>query len=110
MFRKGCGPVRVLERAENIILLDPNMFACRDWKELSKQLIDSRAWVDFSQGCDIRIMTEEKVQYIRQMKIKNIHFAWDRYEDKNFIIPKFEMFKNLTGWDHRKDCICPLRI
>lgn len=78
------------------------MFACRDWRELSQQLIDSCAWVDFSQGCDIRIMTEEKAEYIRRMKIKQVHFAWDRYEDKNFIIPKFEMFKNLTGWDHRK--------
>ena len=35
---------------KNIVLLDPNFFACREWKELAKQLIDSRAWVDFSQG------------------------------------------------------------
>lgn len=87
---------------KNIVLLDPNMFACRDWKELSHQLIDSDAWVDFSQGCDIRIMTEEKAEYIRQMKIKQIHFAWDRYEDKDTIVPKFEMFKRLTGWNYRK--------
>ena len=40
---------------KNIILLDPNMFACRDWKELSEQLIASGAYVDFSQGCDIRL-------------------------------------------------------
>lgn len=73
-----------------------------DWKELSQQLIDSRAWVDFSQGCDIRIMTEEKAEYIRQMKIKQIHFAWDRYEDKEKIIPKFEMFQKLTGWKRQK--------
>ena len=36
------------------------------------------------------------------MKIKQIHFAWDRYEDKEIIIPKFEEFKRLTGWDYRK--------
>ena len=54
---------------KNIVLLDPNMFACRDWKNLSQQLIDSKAWIDFSQGCDIRIMTEEKAEYIKQMKI-----------------------------------------
>ena len=69
---------------------------------MSQQLIDSRAWVDFSQGCDIRIMTEEKAEYIRQMKIKQIHFAWDRYEDKEKIIPKFEMFQKLTGWKRQK--------
>lgn len=87
---------------KNIVLLDPNMFACRDWKDLSQQLIDSSAWVDFSQGCDIRIMTDEKADYIKRMKIKQIHFAWDRYEDKDIIIPKFKTFKEITGWDKRK--------
>lgn len=87
---------------KNIVLLDPNMFACRDWKDLSQQLIDSRAWVDFSQGCDIRIMTDEKADALRQMKIKQVHFAWDRYEDKDIIIPKFKAFKEITGWDKRK--------
>lgn len=87
---------------KNIVLLDPNMFACREWKDLSQQLIDSKAWVDFSQGCDIRIMTEEKAEYIKRMKIKQIHFAWDRYQDKDIIVPKFQMFQKLTGWDRRK--------
>ena len=87
---------------KNIVLLDPNMFACRDWKELSEQLIASGAYVDFSQGCDIRIMTEEKAEYIRRMKIKQIHFAWDRYEDRDKIIPKFKMFQQFTGWGRWK--------
>ena len=64
---------------KNIELCDPNMFACKDWKDLSQQLIDSRAWIDFNQGCDIRIMNDEKL-----------------------IIPKFEAFKEITGWDKRK--------
>lgn len=87
---------------KNIVLLDPNMFACKNWKALSEQLIDSRAWVDFSQGCDIRVMTEEKASYIKQMKIKQIHFAWDSYEDKEMIVPRFKEFKKITGWDKRK--------
>lgn len=87
---------------KNITLLDPNMFACSDWKDLSQQLIDSGAWVDFSQGCDIRIMTEEKTDMLRQMKINQIHFAWDRYEDKDMIVPKFREFKRVTEWDKRK--------
>ena len=87
---------------KNIVLLDPNMFACREWKDLSQQLIDSGAWVDFSQGCDIRLMDEEKAEYIRRMKIKQIHFAWDRYEDREKIITKFKMFQKLTGWGRWK--------
>lgn len=87
---------------KNIVLLDPNMFACQEWRDLSQQLIDSKAWVDFSQGCDIRIMTKEKAEYIKRMKIKQIHFAWDRYQDKDMIVPRFKAFKEITGWDKRK--------
>jgi hypothetical protein len=106
--KEGQCSVKVADLSEfwngqkNIVLLDPNMFACRDWKDLSQQLINSGAWIDFSQGCDIRIMTEEKAEYIKKMKIKRVHFAWDRYEDKNMIIPKFKAFKEITGWDKRK--------
>lgn len=87
---------------KNIKLLDPNMFACREWEDLSEQLVDSGAWIDFTQGCDIRIMTDKKAAYIKKMKIKQIHFAWDRYEDREKILPLFRIFKELTGWDYRK--------
>ena len=87
---------------KNIVLLDPNTIACQDWKDILQQLIESCAWVDFSQGVDIRLMTEEKAEMIKLVKIKNIHFAWDRYEDKDKIVPKFKMFSELTGWDRRK--------
>lgn len=87
---------------KKIVLMDPNMFACRDWRDLSQQLIDSGAWVDFSQGCDIRLMTPEKVYMLQQMKIERIHFAWDNYQNRDMIVPKFREFKKLTGWDKRK--------
>ena len=58
--------------------------------------------MDFNQGIDIRLMTKEKAEYIKQIRIKSIHFAWDRYEDKEAIIPKFELFRSVTGWDHHK--------
>lgn len=87
---------------KNIILLDPNAIACKEWKDILGQLIDSGAWVDFSQGVDIRLMTEEKAEMIKHIKVKNIHFTWDRYEDKEKILPKFKLFKELTQWDKRK--------
>jgi hypothetical protein len=87
---------------KNIVLCDPNILACRDWKDLLQQLIDSKAWVDINQGLDIRLMTEEKAEMIKQLKVKNLHFAWDRYEDRDKIQPKFEMFKQVTGIDYRK--------
>lgn len=69
---------------KEIKLLDPNTFACKDWKDISQQLIDSKAYIDFTQGVDIRLMTGEKIAMLNQMKIKMIHFAWDNYEFKTY--------------------------
>lgn len=87
---------------KNIVLCDPNILACREWKELLQQLIDSKAYIDINQGLDIRLMTEEKADMIKKLKIKQLHFAWDRYQDKDIIIPKFKMFKEITGINERK--------
>lgn len=87
---------------KNIVLLDPNLTACKWWKELFQQLIESKAWIDFTQGLDIRCMTEEKAEYLKEMKIKRVHFAWDKYEEKESIVPKLREFKKITNWDKRK--------
>lgn len=81
---------------KNIVLCDPNILACKEWRDLLQQLIDSRAWVDFNQGLDIRLMTEEKAQMLDRIKIREIHFAWDRYEDRDKILPKLRMFAEVT--------------
>lgn len=77
---------------KNIVLCDPNILACKDWKDLLQQLIDSKANVDFNQGLDIRLMTEEKAKMLSMIKVKELHFAWDRYQDKDMILPKFKLF------------------
>lgn len=106
--KEGRRTIKVADLSEfwrgqkNIVLCDPNILACRQWKDLLQQLIDSKAWVDINQGLDIRLMTPEKAEMLKQIKLKNIHFAWDRYEDKAKILPKFRMFKEITGIDYRK--------
>jgi hypothetical protein len=87
---------------KNIVLCDPNILACKQWKELLQQLIDSKAWVDINQGLDIRLMTPEKAEMLKYIKLKNIHFAWDRFKDRNLIVPKFKMFKEITGIGYEK--------
>ncbi len=86
---------------KNIVLCDPNILACRQWKNLLQQLIDSKAWVDINQGLDIRLVTEEKAEMLKRIKMKQIHFAWDRYQDKDMILPKLQMFKELTNINER---------
>lgn len=87
---------------KNIVLCDPNILACKQWKDLLQQLIDSKAKVDINQGLDIRLMTPEKAEMLAQIKLKNIHFAWDRYQDKDIVLPKFKMFKEKTGIGYEK--------
>ena len=81
---------------KHIELLDPNMLACPDWQDLLQQLIDSKARVNFNQGLDIRMMTTEKAEMLSQIPIDAIHFAWDRYEDKDLIQPKFLEFRKVS--------------
>ena len=64
-----------------IKLLDPNILACKEHPDLLKQLIDSKAYVDFNQGVDIRLTNEENIRLLNQVKFKEIHFAWDNAKD-----------------------------
>ena len=77
----------------NIVLNDPNILACPQRDELIGQLVASRAWVDFNQGLDARMITDDGIaQRLASVKTKEVHFAWDRYEDKDKILPRFEIF------------------
>ena len=82
---------------KNIELLDPNLLASKEWEELLQQLIDSKATVNFNQGLDIRMMNDRKAEMLSKIPIKAIHFAWDRYEDKDLIQPKFKIFREKSS-------------
>ena len=86
---------------KNIVLLDQNILSCEDWKNLLQQLIDSKAYIDFNGGLDIRMMTEEKAIMLNKIKVKQWHFAWDRYEDKKYILSKFELFTKFNKLKER---------
>ncbi len=60
-----------------IKLLDANLLACPDHEKLILQLAESRAYVDFSQGLDIRLITPDNVALLNRVKTKAVHFAWD---------------------------------
>jgi hypothetical protein len=77
-----------------IKLLDPNILACRNHHELLQQLIDSKSYVDFTQGLDIRLTTEANISLLNQIKVKEIHFAWDNAKDD--LRPYFECYKAIA--------------
>lgn len=87
---------------KEIKLLDPNILAAREHKELLEQLAASGAWVDFTQGLSAKFLTEENIEIIKRIKLKMVHFAWDNIADEKAIVPKLQFFKEKTGIDKRK--------
>ena len=79
---------------KNIALCDPNILACREHPELLQQLIDSKARVDFNQGLDIRLTNERNIDLLNQIKVSQIHFAWDNHKDD--LTRYFERYKALA--------------
>ena len=78
-----------------IKLLDANLLACPDHEELLVQLAESRAWVDFTQGLDIRLITPDNMALLNKVRTKAVHFAWD---DPNVdLTPYFQRFLELTN-------------
>lgn len=85
--KEGRRSVKVADLSEfwrgqkKIVLLDPNILACREHPDLLQQLIDSKAYVDINQWLDIRMTNERNIELINQIKVEEIHFAWDNAED-----------------------------
>ena len=86
---------------KNIVLCDPNIFACREHMDLLQQLIDSGASVEFNQGIDIRLINERNLEKLKQIKLQHIHFAFDRWQDKDIIEPRLRAFAK-TGYNRSK--------
>lgn len=74
-----------------IMLLDNNFFANPTWRDNIKILQSYDQPIDFNAGIDLRILTEEQCIILSQLKIKQIHCAWDNYEDGKIILPKLKM-------------------
>lgn len=81
---------------KEIILLEPNILACKDRKQLLQQLIDSNAKVDFTQGLDARFVTPEIAEMIRQIKTKTFHFAFDFMRNEKQIIKGLKTFVDIV--------------
>ena len=89
---------------KEIKVLDPNITACREKRDLMGQYADTNAWIDFTQGIDIRMVNAEDIADLNRMKIKAVHFAWDNPTDK--LEEKFKMFtEQFRIKDHRRKVV-----
>ena len=87
---------------KNLILCDPNVLACPDHMDLLRQLADSKAKVNFNQGLDIRLVNDRNLELLKQIKLDGIHFAFDRWQDRDIIEPRLRAFAEKTGYNRGK--------
>ena len=97
--KEGKQSIKVADLSEfwrgqkTIKLLDPNLLACKDHVELLQQLIDSKSYVDFTQGLDARCINEENAELLAKIKVKMIHFAFDDIKQEKSIIEGLKLYK-----------------
>lgn len=105
---QGRKTVKVAELSEfwrgqkEIVLLDPNLTAHPKRLEIMKELKETGAFIDFTQGLDARLVDEDFCRALKDLKIKSLHFAWDRIEDEKYVFPKLQLVKEITNLDRRK--------
>lgn len=87
---------------KNIVLLDQNILACKDKIDLLEQLAKSKANVTFNGGLDVRLVTGEVLELLKQIKVKTIHFAWDDYKQKDIIIDRLMFVHENSKWNRQK--------
>ena len=80
-------------------MLDPNITACREKRDLFAQYKETKAKIDFTQGLDIRLINDYDIQDLNEMKIHRLHFAWDNPKDN--LEPKFKEFAKLYARKNR---------
>lgn len=101
--KEGRRSIKVADLSEwwsgqkNIVLMDPNILASSDCINLLQQLADSKAKVDINQGIDARLLTKEKMEVLRKVKLSTIHFAWDDYKQKDAVLRGLRLFADMYG-------------
>lgn len=88
------GGVSEFFRDQNeIVLLDPNITAAKECEKLFDELIATEKYINFTQGLDVRLLTDKEADQLNRMKLERLHFAWDNYEFKTY-----EKLKEVRGW------------
>lgn len=66
-------------RHHKIKLLDNNLLAAPSWRETMNDLLREQLAVDFNQGLDIRLVTDEVAWYLARLRLaeKKLRFAFD---------------------------------
>ena len=77
---------------KNIVLCDPNILGCKEHIDLLGQIAHSRAWVDFNQGLDARLLNRENIEALNKVNTKVLHFAWDLMEQSDEVLKGLNLY------------------
>ena len=94
--KEGCRSVKVADVRDfwngqnKIKVLDPNITACAEKRDLMWQYRETGALIDFTQGLDIRLLDDEDIADINAMRIAETHFAWDSAKEN--LAPFFKRY------------------
>ncbi len=83
-------------------LLDPNLLACKEHMELLQQLINSKVYIDFTQGLDARCINQENAKLLSKVKTKMIHFAFDDIKQEKGIVKGLKLYKEISNIPENK--------
>ena len=82
---------------KKICLLDDNIFACGQWKNIFETLQSTGKKFQYKQGLDERLLTDEKCQTLCNSKYDGeFIFAFDNIEDKDTIVSKIKLLRKYT--------------
>lgn len=75
-----------------LVLLDNDFFGNPEWEARISEILELDLLVCFSQGLNVRIITDNQAAAIASVKFRNlsgkkkqVHFAWDRIRDEGLV-------------------------
>jgi hypothetical protein len=72
-------------RHKRIVLFDNDILGAPNWKEIFDELIQLNLPVDFNQGLDARLITDEVADKISKMRMRAIRLAFDYIGIRKFV-------------------------
>ena len=90
-----------------ICLLDDNVLACKDWRNIFDELNATGKRFQFKQGMDERLLTDEKCEVIFNSNWHGEYiFAFDNIADRRLVVRKLQMMRRYTNKTLKFYCFC----
>lgn len=89
-------------RSNILILHDNNLTADPHCIDKLKEIKERKLIVDINQGCDVRLMDEEKAYWLGQVKhLRSVHYAWDLMNFESQVLEGIEtLSKHVKKYKH----------